>query len=60
MQSGDISTTDAVGGEIAVIDRVTGEYKRAYIGMLCEDRACQSGLALRASTTAGKCVRPIL
>jgi len=49
-----------VGGETWVLDRVTGDYKRANVAMFCQDDGCQGGMVLRAFTYSGRCVRPIL
>src|SRR5215472_6134906 len=47
-----------VGGEIWVLDRVTGDYKRAAVGMFCkEPPPCRTGTVLRAFTYFRRCVR---
>lgn len=48
-----------VGGEVWVLDRVTGEYKKAVIGMFYNDATYPSAPVLQAFTTSGKCVRPM-
>jgi len=42
-----------------VLDRTTGEYQRAYVGMICVDKKCTK-LHLFSDTLLGKCARPIL
>jgi hypothetical protein len=50
--------TTAVGGEVWVLDRVTGEYKRGGVAMLC-DYGCKDGAKLTTYTYFGKCARPM-
>jgi hypothetical protein len=49
-----------VGGEIFVLDRVTGDYKRAAVGMFCKEPSCRTGNVWRARTFFGRCVRAML
>src|SRR5712675_3405416 len=41
IENQNVITTD-VGDEIWVLDRVSGEYKRATIGMYCNDASCNT------------------
>jgi hypothetical protein len=53
---------DLVGGEVFVLDRVSGVYKRAWVGLACKDPPphCEGGsTVLRAITTEGTCTRPM-
>jgi hypothetical protein len=52
----------AVGAEVIVLNRVSGEYKRAKVGLYCEypPPNCHGNTVLRAFTITGQCVRPIL
>ncbi|SRR6266571_2961083 len=50
--------TTEVGSEVWVLDRVTGEYKRGGVAMLC-DYECKGGHKLTAYTYFGKCGRPM-
>ena len=47
-------TFNKIGGEVAVLNRLTGEYKRAVIADFCTDRTCQSKRVSNASYT-GSC-----
>jgi hypothetical protein len=49
-----------VGGDVWVLNRVTGYYKRARVGMYYTDRTYPAGPVLEAYTESGKCVRPML
>jgi hypothetical protein len=49
-----------VGGEVWVLDRVTGDYKGAIVGMFCKEPSCRTGSVLQAFTSLGRCFRPIL
>jgi hypothetical protein len=49
-----------VGGEIFVLDRFSGVYKRAWVGLFCKDASpnCPGGsTVLRAETMTGKYMR---
>jgi hypothetical protein len=50
--------TTEVGSEVWVLDRITGEYKRGGVAMLC-DGECKAGYKLTAYTYFGKCGRPM-
>jgi hypothetical protein len=52
-----VSATE-VGGEVWVLDRVTGQYKRSGVAMLCDDD-CKAGYKLTAYTYLGKCLPPM-
>jgi hypothetical protein len=56
------STTNNVGGEIWVLDRVTGQYTRASVAMLATRFAGATPLDphLEASTYSGTCKVPLL
>ena len=47
------------GGEIYVLDRVTGAYKIASIGMYCNNDSCQTGTHLGMGTYFGVCKKPM-
>jgi len=57
-----------VGSDIIVLDRITGNYKRAGVANLCtiptgeEDpnTYCKNHMHLEARTYSGRCVRPVL
>ena len=49
-----------VGGEVWVLDRVSGQYKRAIVGMYYRDGTPPAGPFWEASTVSGRCVRPML
>jgi len=56
-------TDPPVGGEIMVLNRFNGNYKRAWVGMFCKDPPpnCEGGnTVLRADTVYGKCFGPML
>jgi len=55
----DVTPID-VGSEIWVLDRVTGDYKRASVEMFCKESSCRTGSVLQAATYFGRCVRPML
>jgi hypothetical protein len=44
-----------VGGEVWVLDRVNGKYKRALVVMGCPDPICSNGPRLAALTYVGRC-----
>ncbi len=45
-----------VGGEVWVIDRFTGAFKRTDVGLFCNNSACKGGsTVLRAYAYSGKC-----
>jgi hypothetical protein len=44
-----------VGGEVWVLDRVNGKYKRALVVMGCPDPTCPNGPRLAALTYVGRC-----
>jgi len=45
-----------VGGEIMVLNRFTGDFKRAWVGMFCKEPSCEGGATvLRMDTQSGKC-----
>jgi hypothetical protein len=44
-----------VGGEVWVLDRVNGKYKRALVVMGCPDPMCPNGPRLAALTYVGRC-----
>jgi hypothetical protein len=49
---------NAVGGEVWVIDRFTGTFKRTDVGLFCNDSACKGGnTVLEAYAYSGKCAR---
>lgn len=48
-----------VGGEVWVLDRVSGQYKRAVVGMYYRDGTPPAGPFWEAFTVSGRCVRPI-
>ena len=52
----------AVGGEVWVLNRTTGEYLRAGVGifMTREESERKETGKLRANTYQGKCLRPML
>jgi hypothetical protein len=62
---GGTRSANTVGGEVFVLNRLTGVYKRAWVGLFCkycptppnekEDRST----VLRADTHTGKCMRPM-
>ena len=53
-------TDPPVGGEIMVLNRFNGDYKRAWIGMFCKNGPPNcGGTVLRAFTQSGKCLRPM-
>ena len=55
-----VSPAQLVGGEVLVLDRVSGVYKRAWVGLFCKypPPHCEGGsTVLRADTTTGKCMR---
>lgn len=46
-----------VGGEIWVINRITGEYKRGSVGNYCAGQACDD-VKLNAFVYEGRCSKP--
>ena len=58
IENQNVITTD-VGDEIWVLDRVSGDYKRATIGMYCNDASCNTGKHLDVGKYFGRCVRPM-
>ena len=44
-----------VGGEVWVLDRLSGKYKRALVVMGCPEAACKDGPRLAVLTYFGKC-----
>jgi hypothetical protein len=57
----------SVGGDIFVLDRLTGNYKWATVAITCDwlkgenvDVYCKNRWHLEALTHSGRCVRPIL
>jgi hypothetical protein len=49
-----------VGGELWVLDRVTGNYRRSNVGLFCKDNSCKGGnIVLNAFTYSGKCIHPM-
>lgn len=48
---------DRVGGEIWVINRITGEYKRGRVGNYCAGQACDD-VKLNAFVYEGRCSKP--
>ena len=44
-----------VGGEVWVLDRLSGKYKRALVVMGCPEATCKDGPRLAALTYFGKC-----
>jgi hypothetical protein len=48
---------DKVGGEIWVIDRRSGEYKRGFVGMLFGSGETAEQARLTATTFSGRCVK---
>ena len=58
IENQNVITTD-VGDEIWVLDRVSGDYKRATVGMYCNDASCNSGTQLDVGKYFGRCVRPM-
>jgi hypothetical protein len=54
------ATDPPVGGEIMVLNRFNGDFKRAWIGMFCKNGPPNcGGTVLRATTQSGKCLRPM-
>lgn len=55
-------SNDAVGGEVWVFDRNSGEYLRAGVGIFWStpDAVTKEPGKLTANTYSGKCVRPML
>jgi len=45
-----------VGGEVIVLNRATGEYRRAGVAMLCTNDSCSSTV-LRQWANSGRCQR---
>ena len=58
IENQNVITTD-VGDEIWVLDRVSGDYKRATVGMYCNDASCNSRTQLDVGKYFGRCVRPM-
>jgi hypothetical protein len=59
---GGIRSTNPVGGEVLVLTRFTGVYKRAWVGLFCKYPPPHSeggSTVLRADTATGTCMRPI-
>ena len=54
------SSVPPVGGEVWVLDRVSGQYKRAMVGMYYRHGTPPSGPFWEADTNSGRCSRPIL
>ena len=52
--------TSEAGGDIVVLDRVTGAYKHASIGMSCNNDSCRTGTHLDAGIYSGICKKTIL
>ena len=50
-------TGDKVGGEVWVIDRRSGEYKRGFVGMLFSSGETTDQARLTATTFSGRCVK---
>lgn len=53
--------TNEIGGEVWVLNRATGQYTRAAVGMYCSDQNCEpQKLALNAFIYRGVCLKPQL
>jgi len=50
-------TADSVGGEVWVIDRRSGEYKRGCVGMFFGKGETAEQARLTANTFSGRCVK---
>ena len=50
-------TEDIVGGEIWVIDRRSGEYKRGLVGIMFSEGENPEQARLKAITSSGQCVK---
>ena len=50
-----------VGGEVLVLDRVSGNYKFASVGLFCDKPPplCTSNSRFETLTFSGKCARPM-
>lgn len=68
MELGDMANNELVGGEIFVLDRITGDFQRASVGMFCDvpddsvdpNTYCKTRMHFGATTYSGRCVRPLL
>ena len=51
-----------VGGEVLVLDRISGAYKYAAVGLYCDQKPplCTSNSVFGVLTLSGKCVLPVL
>ena len=47
--------TDAVGGEVWVINRITGDYKRATVGIFYSSAQARDGGAFKALIYSSRC-----
>jgi hypothetical protein len=56
----DADTDLPISGELMILNRFNGDYKRAWIGMFCKNGPPNcGGTVLRAFTQSGKCLRPM-
>jgi hypothetical protein len=62
---GSIRSVNPVGGEVFVLNRLAGVYKRAWVGLFCKycptppNEKTDRSTVLRADTATGKCIRPL-